>query len=92
MLEYLGCQGEKGLDLCFVDNISPREWKSKIESKLSDYNEHAFIDDKRKLNLFIVLRLEPSKEEYDDIGYMRGHISEFMNFYYNIVKEIKESD
>jgi len=92
MLEYLGCQGEKGLDLCFVDNTSPREWKDKIENKLAKYNENAFIDDKRKLNLFIILRLDPSKEEYDDIGYMRGHISEFMNFYYNIVNEIKESE
>lgn len=92
MLEYLGCYGEKGFDLCFVDNTSPEEWKSEIESKLSTYDEHAFIDEKRKLNFFIVLRLEPSKEQYDDIGYMRGHINEFMNFYYNILKEIKESE
>jgi len=92
MLEYLGCQGEKGLDLCFVDNTTPRDWKKKIESKLAAYNENAFIDDRKKLNLFIILRLEPSKEEYDDISYMRGHISEFMNFYYNVINEIKESE
>ncbi len=92
MLEYLGCQGEKGLDLCFVDNTSPREWKSRIESKLSTYDEYVFIDDMKKLNLFIILRLKPSKEEYDDIGYMRSHISEFMNFYYKVVNEIKESE
>lgn len=92
MLEYLGCYGENGLDLCFVDNTSPEDWKNKIEGKLSDYNEKAFIDHKRKLNLFVVLRLNPSVDEYDDIGYMRGHINEFMNFYYEIIKEIKESE
>lgn len=89
MLEYLGCYGENGLDLCFVDNISPNEWKEEIESKLSTYSENAFIDDKRKLNIFIILRLDPSEEEYDDISYMRGHINEFMNFYFKIINEIK---
>jgi len=92
MLEYLGCYGEKGLDLCFVDNTSPEDWKNKIEDKLSAYNEHAFIDDKGKLNLYVVLRLEPSDEEYDDIGYMRGHINEFMNFYFDMIRDIKESE
>jgi hypothetical protein len=91
MLEYMGCYGEEGLDLCFVDNISPEEWKNEIENKLTKYNENAFIDDKRKLNLFVVLRLDPSKEQYDDIGYIRGHINEFMNFYHEIIKDIKES-
>lgn len=91
MLEYMGCYGEEGLDLCFVDNISPEEWKNEIENKLTKYNENAFIDDKRKLNLSVVLRLDPSKEQYDDIGYIRGHINEFMNFYYEIIKDIKES-
>lgn len=89
MLEYLGCYGENGLDLCFVDNISPNEWKEEIESKLSTYSENAFIDDKRKLNIFIILRLDPSEDEYDDISYMRGHINEFMNFYFKIINEIK---
>lgn len=92
MLEYLGCYGEEGLDLCFVDNISPEEWKNEIESKLAKYNENAFIDDKKKLNLFVVLRLDPSKEQYDDIGYIRSHINEFMNFYYELIREIKESE
>jgi hypothetical protein len=91
MLEYMGCFGEKGFDLCFVDNTSPWEWKSKIESKLSAYDEYAFIDEKRKLNIFVTLRLEPSREQYDDIGYMREHIAEFMNFYHVIINEIKES-
>ncbi|MGZ7068882.1 MAG: hypothetical protein ACXVHT_11295 [Methanobacterium sp.] len=91
MLEYLGCYGENGLDLCFVDNTSPEEWKGAIEGSLAKYNEYAFIDDDRKLNFFVVLRLDPSEEEYDDIGYMRGHIHEFMNFYYEIIKEIKRS-
>lgn len=89
MLEYLGCYGEEGLDLCFIDNTSPEEWKSKIENKLTNYDENAFIDDNRKLKLFVVLRLDPSKEEYDDIGYIRGHINEFMNYYYGIINEIK---
>jgi hypothetical protein len=92
MLEYMGCYGEDGLDLCFVDNTSPEEWKNEIENKLAKYNENAFIDDKRKLNLFVVLRLDPSKEQYDDIGYIRGHINEFMNFYYEIINDIKESE
>lgn len=92
MLEYLGCYGEKGLDLCFVDNTSPKEWKNEIENKLSSYNEDAFIDNKRKLNLFITLRLNPSKEQYDDIGYIKGHINEFMNFYHGIINEIRESE
>lgn len=92
MLEYLGCYGEKGLDLCFVDNISPEEWQSKIESKLSAYDEHAFIDDQKKLNMYVVLRLNPSKEQYDDINYMRGHIKEFMNYYYGIIMDIKKSE
>lgn len=92
MLEYLGCYGEDGFDLCFVDNTSPKEWKSKIEDKLSEYNENAFIDDKKKLNFFIVLRLNPSKEQYDDIRYMRSHINEFMNYYFDILREIKEVD
>lgn len=91
MLEYLGCYGENGLDLCFIDNTSPEEWKIDIENSLSNYNEKAFIDDKKKLNLFVVLRLDPSKEEYDDISYIRGHINEFMYFYHEIIKEIKES-
>ncbi len=91
MLEYLGCYGENGLDLCFVDNTSPEDWKNHIENKLSNYNEKAFIDDKKKQNLFVVVRLDPSEEEYDDIGYMRGHINEFMNFYFKIITEIKEA-
>ena len=91
MLEYLGCYGEKGLDLCFVDNTSPKEWKSKIENRLSTYNENVFIDDKKKLNLFVVLRLNPSQEQYDDIGYMKEHIHEFMNFYYELIREIRDS-
>ncbi|MEN4018185.1 MAG: hypothetical protein PQ975_11225 [Methanobacterium sp.] len=91
MLEYLGCYGEKGLDLCFIDNTSPEEWKNEIESKLAKYNESAFIDDNKKLNLFVVLRLDPSKEEYDDIGYIRYHINEFMSFYHQLINEIKES-
>ncbi len=92
MLEYLGCYGEEGLDLCFIDNVSPEEWKNEIESKLTKYNENAFIDDNKKLNLFVVLRLDPSKEQYDDIGYIRAHINEFMNFYYELIREIKESE
>ena len=92
MLEYLGCFGENGLDLCFVDNTSPKDWKNIIKNKLSNYNEIAFIDEKRKLNLFIVLKLDPSKDEYDDIGFIRGHINEFMNFYYEIIEEIKSSE
>ena len=92
MLEYLGCFGEKGFDLCFVDNTSPNEWKNTIENKLLNYNEKAIIDDKRKLNLFIILSLNPTKEEYDDIGYIKGHINEFMNFYYGIINEIKRSE
>ena len=92
MLEYLGCYGENGLDLCFVDNISPEEWKNEIGSKLDKYNGNAFIDDNKKLNLSVVLRLDPSKEQYDDIGYIRGHINEFMNFYFEIIREIKESE
>ncbi|WP_414470250.1 hypothetical protein [Methanobacterium sp. ACI-7] len=92
MLEYLGSYGEEGCDLCFVDPISPHEWKGKIKDKLSNYKENAFIDDKRKLNLFIVLRLDPSEEEYDDISYITGHINEFMNFYQKSIKEIKELD
>lgn len=91
MLEYLGCYGEKGLDLCFIDNTSPEEWKNKIESKLAKYNENAFIDNNKKLNLFVVLRLDPSKEEYDDIGYIRYHLNEFMDFYYQLIKEVRES-
>ncbi|MGB9936660.1 MAG: hypothetical protein ACPK7O_02985 [Methanobacterium sp.] len=90
MLEYLGSYGEKGCDLCFVDPVSPHEWKNKIEDKLSTYTEDAFIDEKRKLNLFIVLRLNPSKEDYDNIRYITGHINEFMNFYQEAIKEIKE--
>jgi hypothetical protein len=92
MLEYFGCYGEKGLDLCFVDNTSPEEWKNEIESKLAAYDKKAFIDDKKKLKFFIVLRLDPSKEQYDDIGYIRSHISEFMNFYHGLITEIKEMD
>ena len=92
MLEYLGCYGEKGLDLCFVDNTSPEEWQSEIESKLSAYGEQAFIDDQKKLNMYIILRLDPSKEQYDDIGYIRRHISEFMGYYFDIIKEIKKSE
>jgi hypothetical protein len=92
MLEYLGCYGEKGLDLCFVDNTSPEEWKSKIERGLSTYNKKAFIDDKKKLNLFVILRLDPSEEQYDDIGYMKDHIFEFMGFYHDIIKVIKQSE
>jgi hypothetical protein len=92
MLEYLGCYGENGLDLCFVDNTSPEEWNEEIKSKLATYSENAFIDDKRKLNLFVVLRLDPSKEQYDDIGYIRGHIAEFMNFYHEILREIMKSE
>ena len=92
MLEYLGCYGEKGLDLCFIDNTSPEDWKKEIGNKLAKYNEKAFIDDKKKLNFFIVLRLDPSKEQYDDIGYIREHINEFMNFYHRLILEIKGMD
>ncbi len=92
MLEFAGTFGENGLDLCFVDQVSPNEWRNKIENKLTDYKEKAFIDDKKKLNIFVVLRLDPSKDEFDDIGYIRGHINEFMNFYYTIIRDIKESD
>lgn len=92
MLEFAGTFGDNGLDLCFIDMVSPAEWKNKIEDKLADYKEKAFIDDKRKLNLFVVLRLEPTEDEIDDIGYIRGHINEFMNFYYTVIREIKESE
>lgn len=92
MLEFAGTFGDEGLDLCFIDQVSPAEWRNEIENKLADYKEKAFIDDKRKLNLFVVLRLDPTEDEIDDIGYIRGHINEFMNFYFTIIRDIKESE
>ncbi len=91
MLEYLGFYGEGECDLCFVDSVSPRKWHSEIEEKLSTYKETVFIDPKRKLNLFIVLRLDPSKEESQEIRHITGQINEFMNYYQEIISKIKES-
>lgn len=92
MLEFAGSFGEKGLELNFVDLVSPKEWKNEIESKLETYNEDAHVEDKGNLNLFIVLKLNPSKEEMDDIGYITGHINKFTNFYCNAINEIKQFD
>lgn len=92
MLEFEGSFGEKGLELSFVDLVSPKEWKNEIGVKLESYNENAFVEDKERLNLCIVLKLNPSKEEIDDIAYITGHINAFTNFYDSIINEIKELD
>ena len=92
MLEFESSFGERGLELSFVDLVSPKEWKNKIDAKLESYNEEAFIENKERLNLCIILKLNPSKAEIDDIAYITGHINAFTNFYDNIINEIKELD
>jgi hypothetical protein len=89
MLEFVGSFGEDGFELNFADIISPKEWKDEIEAKLATYKEEAHVEDKGKLNLFIVLKLNPSDDEVDDIRYISRHIHEFTDFYQEIIREIK---
>lgn len=89
MLEFAGSYGEEGLELNFVDLVSPKEWENEIEGKLAAYKEEAHVEDKGNLNLFIVLKLDPSDDEIDDIRYITRHINEFTNFYQSVINEIK---
>jgi hypothetical protein len=89
MLEFAGSFEDEGLELNFVDMVSPKDWKNKIEAKLKSYNEDAYVEDKGKMNLFIILKLNPSSDEIDDISYISRHINEFTDFYYDIINEIK---
>jgi hypothetical protein len=89
MLEFVGSFGEDGFELNFADLVSPKEWKDKIEAKLETYNEEAHVEDKGKLNLYVVLKLNPSDEEVDDIRYISRHINKFTDFYHGIISEIK---
>jgi hypothetical protein len=89
MLEFVGSFGEEGFELNFADIVSPKEWKDKIEAKLATYKEEAHVEDKGKLNLFIVLKLNPSDDEIDDTRYISRHINEFTDFYHGIINEIK---
>lgn len=89
MLEFVGSFGEDGFELNFADLVSPKEWKDEIEAKLATYKEEAHVVDKGRLNLFIVVKLNPSDEEIDDIGYISRHINEFTNFYLEVIREIK---
>jgi hypothetical protein len=89
MLEFVGSFGEEGLELNFADMVSPKEWKDEIEAKLATYKEEAHVVDKGRLNLFIVLKLNPSDDEVDDIGYISRHINEFTDFYLEMIREIK---
>lgn len=92
MLEFEGSFGERGLELSFVDLVSPKEWKNEIRAKLESYNEEAYVEDKERLNLCIILKLNPSKVEIDDIAYITGHINAFTDFYTDVINEIKELD
>lgn len=90
MLEFAGSYGEEGLELNFMDMVSPKEWKNKIRTKLKLYKEDAVVvDDNGKMNLIIILKLNPTNDEIDDISYISRHINEFTNFYYDIINEIK---
>ena len=89
MLEFVGSFGEEGFELNFADTVSPKEWQDDIEAKLATYKEEAHVVDKGRLNLFIVVKLDPSKDEVDDVGYIARHINEFTTFYYEIIREIK---
>ncbi len=89
MLEFVGSFAEDGFELNFADLVSPKEWKDKIEAKLATYKEEAHVEDKGKLNLFVVLKLNPSDDEVDDISYISRHINEFTEFYQEAIREIK---
>jgi hypothetical protein len=89
MLEFVGSFGEERFELNFADTVSPKEWKNEIEAKLATYREEAHVVDKGRLNLFIVLKLNPSGDEADDVRYIARHINDFTTFYYEIIKEIK---
>lgn len=89
MLEFAGSYGEEGFELNFMDMVSPKEWKDEIEAKLKLYKEDAVVVDNGKMNLVIILKLNPTNDEMDDISYISGHINEFTNFYYDIINEIK---
>lgn len=92
MLEFVGSFGENGLELNFADMVSPKEWKDEIAAKLATYTEEAFVEDRKELSLFIVVKLNPSDDEIDDIGYISRHINEFTEFYYGIINEIKNNE
>ncbi len=89
MLEFVGSFGEDGLELNFADVVSPKEWKDEIEAKLATYKEEAHVEDRGRLNLFIVVKLNPSDDEVDDVKYISRHINEFTEFYLEIIREIK---
>lgn len=89
MLEFVGSFGEEGFELNFADLVSPKEWKDEIEAKLETYKEEAHVEDKGRLNLYIVVKLNPSDDEVDDISYIARQINEFTDFYHEIITEIK---
>ncbi len=89
MLEFVGSFGEKGLELNFADMVSPKEWKDEIEAKLATYKEEAHVEDRGRLNLFIVVKLDPSDDEVDDVRYISRHINQFTDFYLEIIRDIK---
>ena len=89
MLEFVGSFGEEGFELNFADLVSPKEWKNEIEAKLATYKEEAHVEDKGRLNLYIVVKLNPSDDEVDDISYIARQINEFTDFYHEIITEIK---
>ena len=89
MLEFVGSFGEEGFELNFADLVSPKEWKNEIEAKLATYKEEAHVIDKGRLNLYIVLKLNPSEGEEEDIRYISRHINEFTEFYHEAIREIK---
>ncbi len=89
MLEFVGSFGENGLELNFADMVSPKEWKDEIEAKLATYKEEAHVEDRGRLNLFIVVKLNPSDDEVDDVKYISKHINEFTDFYLEIIRDIK---
>ncbi|MCZ3367055.1 MULTISPECIES: hypothetical protein [Methanobacterium] len=90
MLEYTGLMGEKPIKMCFVDEESPKEWKTVINDKLSEYYENAYIDMKTEgsKNILVILELNPTDEELENEEYISKQKDAFEKYYDDILEEI----
>ena len=89
MLEKLTIINGNPFKLGFVDENSPKEWKSSINYKLLQYKELAYIDCEVKVDkILVVLELNPKNNEFNS-NYIKKEIELFKKYYKYVLEDIE---
>ncbi len=93
MLEYVKTVQEDPYKLGFVDENSPKEWKSIINHKLSEYKEFAYVDSRIKIdNIVVILELNPQNNDLNSPEYIKKERKQFEDYYKRILEDIECSE